>query len=43
MRGDLRRLVPRVVDGVAEGCVAVEDTRLEEFFETIGEGFGAAC
>ena len=39
---DLRRLVSWVVDGVAEGCVAIEDTRLEELLETVGEGFRAA-
>ena len=43
MEGDLRRLVPWVVDGVAEGCVAVEDTGLEELLEAVGEDFGAAC
>lgn len=43
VEGDLRRLVPWVVDGVAEGCVAIEDARLEEFLETVGEGFGTAC
>ena len=42
MDGDLRGLVSWVVDGVAKGCVAIEDSRLEELFETVGEGFGAA-
>ena len=41
--GGLRRLVPWVVDGIAEGCVAIEDAWLEELFETVGEGFGPAC
>jgi hypothetical protein len=43
LNGDLRRLISRVVDGVAEGCVAIEKSRLEELLETVGEGFGAAC
>lgn len=42
VEGDLRRLVPRVVDRVAEGCIAIEDARLEELFEAIREGFGAS-
>ena len=41
--GDLRRLVAWVVDGVAKSGVAIEDARLEELLETVGEGFGAAC
>jgi len=41
--GDSRRLISRVVDGVAKGCIAIENSRLEELLETIGEGFGAAC
>lgn len=40
---DLRRLVSWVVDGAAEGCIAIEDTRLEKLLETVGEGFRAAC
>ena len=40
---DLRWLVSWVVDGVAKSCIAVEDSGLEELFEAVGEGFGAAC
>jgi len=43
MEEGLRRLVAWVVDGVAKGCVAIEDFRLEKLLETVGEGFGAAC
>ena len=43
MEEGLRRLVAWVVDGVAKGGVAIEDARLEELLETVGEGFGAAC
>jgi len=43
LSGDLRGLVTWVVDGVAKSCVAIEDSGLEELFETVGEGFGAAC
>ena len=39
----IRRLVSWVVDGVSEGCVSIKDSRLEELFEAVGEGFGAAC
>ena len=41
--GNLRRLIPWVVDRVAESCIAIEDTRLEKLLETVGEGFRAAC
>ena len=40
--GNLRRLIPWVVDRVAESCIAIEDARLEELFEAIREGFGAS-
>lgn len=40
---DLRGLVSWVVDGVAKGCVTIENSGLEELLETVGEGFGAAC
>ena len=40
--GNLRRLVSWVVNCVAEGCIAVEDARLEKLFEAIREGFGAS-
>jgi hypothetical protein len=40
---DLRGLVAWIKNSMAECCIAVENTRFKELFETGGESLGTTC